>query len=222
MATSRMHENLVQCDVSSLNVPDYNGALCALKSESPKQISFADSVRTDKMREWRADLPGDVYAAIRGIDDATWWLANKDNDSTTIKWPKSWVAPLPEPPATAAPAPRVAPSPDLQERLANLRRPLGQPAKPSPAQAQAPPAQAPPAQAPPAQAPPAFNGISDDQAANFEAFARKACRSPELAYLTIMALRYRQTRDQRVLAKFQEARKAVAGHLEAIDRLCLI
>lgn len=54
---------------------------------------------------------------------------------------------------------------------------------------------------------------------NFEAFARKAAMSPELAYLTIMALLYRQTKDPKVLKKFTESRERVDGHLAAIDKI---
>jgi hypothetical protein len=53
----------------------------------------------------------------------------------------------------------------------------------------------------------------------FESFARKAANSPELAYLTMMALLYRQTKDKRVMALFSESRAKVQGHLGAIDKI---
>ncbi len=53
----------------------------------------------------------------------------------------------------------------------------------------------------------------------FDKFARSACQSPELAYLTMMALLYRQTKDKRVLAKFTDSRRKVGGYLDAIDNI---
>jgi hypothetical protein len=53
----------------------------------------------------------------------------------------------------------------------------------------------------------------------FDAFARKACQSPELAYLTMMALLFRQTQDAGARAKFQEVRAKIQDHLDAIDQI---
>jgi hypothetical protein len=53
----------------------------------------------------------------------------------------------------------------------------------------------------------------------FDQFARKACQSPELAYLTMMAFLYRQTKDERVKAKFQTVRERIDAHLDAIDKI---
>ena len=55
--------------------------------------------------------------------------------------------------------------------------------------------------------------------AEFEAFARKAANSPELAYLTILALAYRHTKDPTLIARFSESRMKVQGHLDAIDQI---
>jgi hypothetical protein len=56
----------------------------------------------------------------------------------------------------------------------------------------------------------------------FERYARKAAMSPELAYLTMMALLYRQTRDERVLAFFRTSREKVQAHLDAIDKIARV
>lgn len=48
-------------------------------------------------------------------------------------------------------------------------------------------------------------------------FASKAARSTELSYLTILALGYRATKDERILAKWREGRERLNIHLGAID-----
>lgn len=53
----------------------------------------------------------------------------------------------------------------------------------------------------------------------FDAFAKMACRSPEMSYMTMMALLYRQTKDPAVLAKYNEARRKVAGYIDGIETI---
>jgi hypothetical protein len=66
---------------------------------------------------------------------------------------------------------------------------------------------------------PLFTPPTEAQVIEFEAFARKAAMSPEMAYLTIMALLYRQTKNPNVLKKFMESRQKVSGYLSAIDQI---
>jgi hypothetical protein len=63
------------------------------------------------------------------------------------------------------------------------------------------------------------NGDPDRDIEEFDRFARKVCKSPELAYLTMLALLYRNTKTDSVLVKYKEARTVVEGHLQAIDSL---
>ena len=56
--------------------------------------------------------------------------------------------------------------------------------------------------------------------ANFDLFARTMCKSPELAYLAIMAMAVRQNpKDATVRAKYDEVRGTIQGHLNAIDNI---
>lgn len=187
-ATSGFHEPLVQCDVEQLNVPPcehFQDEPIALKGASPSQTSFAASVRTRKMAEWRPDLPVDVLKGLSGIADATWWLANQRADSATIGWPKSWVA-IEE---------------SRQPELGQLSSPLSESRSKvingAPAPTQKP--------------------IPADEIDKFDAFAKMACRSPEMSYMTMMALLYRQTKDERALEKYREARRKVDGYIDAIE-----
>jgi hypothetical protein len=179
-ATSGFHEPLVHCDESELKLPECTGELIALKGASASQTSFAANVRNKKLAEWAPDLSPKIMAALRGIADATWWLANQDKDSSNIGWPKSW---------TAVEELRQSELGQPSSVNRSRERVLGQPPVPA----------------------------SDLE--QFELFARKACQLPEMAYLTMMALLYRQTKDPNVLVKFREARRRVDGHLDAIDNI---
>lgn len=188
--TAGFAEKLIECDIEMLtNVPPYppDTDLIVIKGASSAQISFASSVRAKKVEEWSADLPRNVSLALRGIADATWWLANQSNDSTRIKWPISWTM-LKSPQGELAPLDPngAATAKDKAQRVMGA---------------------------------PAAQTLKDEDVATFDRFARKACQSPELAYLAMMALLYRQTRNQQVLEKFNEARQNVGGHLAAIDRI---
>lgn len=182
-ATSIDHEKLVQCDVSELKVPTYTDDLIRLTGASASQITFAAQMRNKKLEEWGPDLPVHVLNALRGISDGTWWLANKDKDSSNIGWPQSW---------TDAKRNRTSPPPGQSSLFEQSHKK-------------------------------AVDGVFDaggnSPLGQFEAFARKACQSPELSYLAMMALMYRQTKDATILAKFKEARDRVQGHLDAIDEI---
>lgn len=190
MSTSGFHEPLVHCDVEELKVPEYLDDLIALKGASAAQATFASNMRTKKMAEWKPDLPVHIFNALKGIADATWWLANQSADSSNIGWPKSWasVSRNPSQPELGQPASSAKQS---RERLMNA--PGGQPGD--------------------------ARNVPSNDIEQFDAFARKACQSPELAYLTMMAFLYRQTKDPKVLAKFTEARRKIDGHLDAIDNI---
>lgn len=185
--TSGFHEPLERADFSELTtVPVYDSDdLILLEGRSEAQEGFADSVRDKKLREWQADLPKNVYNALCGIRDATWWLANQHKDVSAIGWPASWLGKD----RNRTPAGAGQPS-SLRERAA---------------------------QAPAASEEPVLVPNADLE--QFDKFARKVCNSPEMAYLTMMALLYKQTGDKRVLAKFQDVWKTVHGHLEAIEAI---
>lgn len=177
-ATSFLHERLVHCDVSELhNVPSYDEALIVLKG-SPQQVSWAVKVRAEKLEEWQPDLPENIQKALKGIADATWWIANRSKDSSNIGWPKSWA--------------EAAACPPSQLGLPNRSALNGCKGK-------------------------VIGAAQAGDVEEFDQFARKVCRSPELSYLTMMALLYRQTKDAAVAKKFQQTRETINGHLNAID-----
>lgn len=184
--TSIPRETLVACDMAELTmVPvcdndDYE--LIVIKGQSASQVNFATSVRARKLEEWEPDLDDSIYKALHGVNDAGFWLANKDADTASIRWPSSWVGQSAAGAGLSSGRAYRRPSEMLfEEAERKTTRP--------------------------------------QDLAQFEAFARKACRSPELAYLAMMALMYRQTKDLTVLAKFSEARSTIQGHLDAIDEI---
>jgi hypothetical protein len=189
-ATSTRHETLTPCDVSDLkNVPEYaEPDWIALHGASPSQVSYGANVRARKMTEWEPDLPKNVWNALRGVDDATWWLANQNNDSSNVRWPQSWV---PGTPRNPGPPPTTGQRdlPPARDKNRELLEGYG------------------------------AGAVKLHDLEQFEKFALKACRSPELSYMTIMALLFRQTRDERVKELFTKAREAVQNHLDAIDNI---
>lgn len=68
---------------------------------------------------------------------------------------------------------------------------------------------------------PAANGkpIPSEEIEKFDAFAKMACRSPEMSYMTMMALLYRQTKDPRVLQLYRAARDKVDGYIDGIEKI---
>jgi hypothetical protein len=184
-ATSQMREKLVHCDVQELKcVPVYEETAWIALKGTAGQVSFAGSIRTKKLDEWRPDLPQHVWKALTGIADATWWLANQKAESSDIGWPQSWVA---------VEEPR---QPDLLSQPSSLNEARSKvigalPAKP----------------------------IPSEDIEKFEAFAKMACRSPEMSYMTMMALLYRQTKDPRVLQMYRAARDKVDGYISGIEQI---
>lgn len=55
------------------------------------QVKWAGSIRPSMLKKSAMFLPPNVLCAIRTIQDATWWIANRDVQNTdNIRWPKSW------------------------------------------------------------------------------------------------------------------------------------
>jgi hypothetical protein len=192
-----MGERLIHCDVSELaNVPvpsDPVMTISILGGRSTAQDKFGEDCRAMKLPEWRPDLPENVYVALLGcISDPTWWIANRNVDASGIKWPESWVGLRNQQPTTPPP-PQHACFPGALAEERGAKKPAASVQQASCARLQ--------------------------DIEQFKAYAMKAARSPELAYLTIMALAWRNTKDNRILALFVEAREKVEGHLQAIDDL---
>ena len=64
--------------------------LTALKGSNP-QISWAESLRPAMLAAAANMLPEAASSAMRLIAEASWWIANRDCDPTTFKWPKEWL-----------------------------------------------------------------------------------------------------------------------------------
>lgn len=172
-------------------MPDYTGVLIALTGSSPPQIRFALSMRDRKLKEWSPDLPPTVLNAVKGISDATWWLANQSRDSASIGWPASWVL--------------------EHVRNRELKPAADQPSLPLNNEARDKVL---------ASLPKSDEVSTSNQGIEvFDKFARKICQSPELSYLALMAYTYRQSKSPLALKKFVEARQNVQAHLDAIDKI---
>ncbi len=216
-------------ELINLPVPTEIG-LTRIQGVSAAQTQFALKVRNERMRVWDPDLPDMVFDALRTVDDAAWWLANKDAEVAKIKWPISWAksslqqasadpaecpgaelvkyadegAALQKPKAAPVGKPLVqvfAEEEEAKRRLNDVNANLSAAAERLREE----------------QARDQAQKVRETDFVQFETFARKAANSPELAYLAMLALLYRQTRDPKVLAKFKESRERVAGHLVAID-----
>lgn len=183
-----MREKLVHCDVQELkNVPVYEETAWIALKGTPGQVSFGGSVRTRKLDEWRPDLPQNIYRALTGIADATWWLANQKAESSDIGWPQSWVA---------VEEPR---QPDLLSQPSSLNDSRSKVISAVPNTTNRP--------------------IPSAEIEKFGEFAKMACRSPEMSYMTMMALLYRQTKDPRVLQMYRDARAKVDGYISGIEQI---
>lgn len=55
---------------------------------SEAQIKWAEEIRYALLARCR-HAPG-VVACMKTITQATWWLANKDRNFNTIRWPAAW------------------------------------------------------------------------------------------------------------------------------------
>ena len=62
---------------------------------SPRQIKWAETIRQEKLAEWRSVLKPDDHAVVAMTRDASWWIANRVE--TFPKMPK--VEQMGEPPA---------------------------------------------------------------------------------------------------------------------------
>jgi hypothetical protein len=57
---------------------------------SGRAVDFAAAVRRGRLAVWRGHLPAAIYEAIKTIDNAGWWLSNRDARADGIKFPASW------------------------------------------------------------------------------------------------------------------------------------
>lgn len=200
-------------------LPAAPAQLPALTGQSKKQTDWAFQIRDSKLRGWKADLPEKVYGALQTITDAGWWIVHKNVDVENIGWPENWVRLRNrETQSNGQPTPRLNAGGQYQCSGCGMARDKGSAHCDNPAC-------------------PDHNGSitrlggkpeklmecstawKQEDIDNFEAFARKAAMSPELSYLTMMAMLYRQTRDPRALAKFTDSRMKVQAHLDAIDKI---
>lgn len=185
----------VHCDVGDLvNLP----APVGLEGGEPPlegtdaQVKWAHHIRSEKLDEWEADLPDNVYNAVCCIRDSTWWIANREADASEIKWPKAWTVK-----SGTVSGRSYARSSNVKE----IERPQPR-VRPDP---------------PPV---PPRTFVKPEHLDNFDQFARTMCKSPELAYLAIMAMAVRQNpTDATVRAKYDEVRGTIQGHLNAIDNI---
>ena len=171
------------------------------------------------LQDWKHDLPANVMQALAYVTDSTWYIANKYATAQTIRWPISWTPGAPQeevpPPARApvrAQGKTLVEVFEAEEAKAKLRARLDgfKPTNgPEPDCSEVDRAD---------QEVKAANRVmaSLENVEQFEQFARKAALSPELAYLTILALGYRVTNDPHLLAKWRESKERVYGHLKAI------
>ncbi len=209
------------CDVSELtNLPPKPNNWPEIIGTSKRQIDWAKGMREQCLRRWRADLPDNVYWALENIADAGWWITHKNVAVDNIGWPSEWKALQTGEPGernfqcqgcgkTRGPDERDSCcNPDCPEHKLSDKRDTMLAYYFSEG-------------APEAKADQIPTGSAEYKqgVVNFEAFARKMANSPELAYLTIMALFYRQTKDAYALSKFADSRQRVEGHLSAIDKI---
>lgn len=60
---------------------------------TPRQVAFARTVRAEMLRGLQEALSPDAYRAMRGIADASWWIANKGRKAEDLRWPADWFVP---------------------------------------------------------------------------------------------------------------------------------
>ena len=63
--------------------------LPALKGASDKQVLFGEKCRAEMLLRVTS-LEQSLWSAIQTIDDATWWIANRDKSVASIHWPHTW------------------------------------------------------------------------------------------------------------------------------------
>lgn len=174
-----------------------------LDGQSPKQISFGTSARAGRLAKWRPDLAPEVGNALLYITDSGWWIKHLEAEVEDIAWPEQWISGDFE-------CPRCGCSRTASETIK-----CPNPECPTNREPRQPELGSRPGKLMEASVPP----LKPQDLTEFEAFARKAAMFPELAYLTMMALLYRQTKSPVILQKFIESRRKVQGHLDAIDKI---
>lgn len=67
---------------------------------TPKQAQWAQAIREQMIDRPHAALSLELWRALHRIDDATWFIANKDKAPWNIGWPLEWMDPnsIPEEP----------------------------------------------------------------------------------------------------------------------------
>ncbi len=199
----------VFCDVTELcNLPPRPREWPKINGTSKRQIDFGESCRTTCLKRWKPDLPGPVYSALETIADAGWWIIHKNVEADSIGWPAQWTKGEEPPVAQGNGQPIEFQCPGCgvsRTNKAHCEVPYCPHYMPKPFTESV--------------HDPLFTPPTEPQVVEFETFARKAAMSPEMAYLTIMALFYRQTKNPTVLKKFMESRQKVSGYLDAIDQI---
>lgn len=194
----------VSCDVAELHhLPPKPKQWPIVKGKSESQVEFGDLCRTRCLKRWKPDLPGPAYGALETIADSGWWISHKDREADNIGWPAQWSKgeePSDEPVEFECPGCGVARTNKAHCEVPHCPHFMPKPFTESVHS-------------------PLFTPPTEPQVVEFETFARKAAMSPEMAYLTIMALFYRQTKNPTVLKKFIESRQKVSGYLDAIDQI---
>jgi hypothetical protein len=221
-----MGEKLIQCDVSDLTNLPQPGSRARLFG-TLKQTSWATNLREALMEQWKPDLPAEVFNALWQIEDATWWLANKDAAASEIKWPESWVNGRNRATGQAPPQGKTLMevfameeakknggkpvSQTCQEQIQTeleRRRKLGPVGVINEAAAEGWAEREEAARA----------SLQDIE--QFKLFVAKMSKSPELAYLTMLALGYRATRDPQLHRLYEQERERLDGHVNAITTIC--
>lgn len=220
-----MGETLIQCDVSELTNLPAPGSRARLFG-TVKQTSWATNLREALTQEWKPDLPAEVFNALWQIEDATWWLANKDAAASEIKWPESWVgrnrtAARPAPPqgktlmeVFAEEDRKMNGKPVSQTCQEQMQTELERRRKLGPVGVINEAAQETWAEREEA----ARASLQDIE--QFKLFCAKMSKSPELAYLTMLALGYRATRDPQLHSLYEQERTRLDGHIHAITTIC--
>lgn len=54
---------------------------------TPKQIKWAEALKPKMIADAQAVLSPVLLSKMLAIDDATWWIANKDRKPTEYRWP---------------------------------------------------------------------------------------------------------------------------------------
>ena len=79
--------------VNMAKVPkfDPSTALPLLVAKSDSQTALASNCRRDMLARLEGELDANLFAAMRLINDPTWWIGNAKKAPSAIHWPKEWV-----------------------------------------------------------------------------------------------------------------------------------